>query len=86
MDTAIDEVRRLACEGKTFSEVIAALRELDSFTLTAFNLLHVLRESLGVPLHDTLDMLRFYDQDFRPTAPTEEIDQAGDRHLAGHWA
>ncbi|MGK5532552.1 hypothetical protein [Streptomyces sp. URMC 129] len=86
MKRAIEEARRLARDGQDFTEVIAALRELDGFQLTPFNLLVILRQGLGITFLESPELLRLFDVELRPVAPAAEINRAANPFLVRYRA
>ncbi|MEU3191852.1 hypothetical protein ABZ686_14695 [Streptomyces sp. NPDC006992] len=84
MKEALEMVRRMAIEGKSFTVIVADLCETESFAATPFNLMRVLYEALGADFHQARGMMEMYDASLSPLASAPEIDQAGEPLLSAY--
>jgi hypothetical protein len=78
MDEAIRVFGEMVRSGCRFSEVAEALRSIDAFKLTPFNLLRVAYEALGVPVTESRALLKAFGENMVPIEPAAEVDRIGD--------
>ncbi|WP_322750859.1 MULTISPECIES: hypothetical protein [unclassified Frankia] len=82
LPSLVGTIRRMVSTGRTFMDILEALRRDDSFVLTPFNLMRVLNEALGIPMIEVRQMLEMFDPALHPVASVFEINDRGESLFA----
>ena len=81
MEEVVRTVRGMILSGRSLTAVVTYLRGQAHVPFTAFNLLRILQDSVGVPLTEARSLLELFDREMNLVADRGTADKAGEQVL-----
>ncbi|WP_170321319.1 hypothetical protein [Acrocarpospora pleiomorpha] len=69
------EARKLIAQGCSLAELLDFWRGRESYALTPFNFMRLLREVAGISMIESREIISMFDPDFSPIAAPDEIER-----------